>query len=221
MLLCDPASVDSSLTLLANRRELRVSPKLSGSGEMFTNIRLRRQKNPKKNNSSETQPVSVNWEVTSYSAVKVTMRNSRFAVSPQTALQKVGKFGVPVWNMALLENKTHWCWKKRKSNQDASTASNRIKDTVHVSISCRASTQSIWWVSGAPGDPPCWPVRWWRCPGWTESCWWPSSLWSAHPETDSSPFAHCQPSPPGREKLRTREDEEEEEKQKRMRSKMK
>lgn len=26
--------------MLANRRELRVSPKLSGSGAMFTNIRL-------------------------------------------------------------------------------------------------------------------------------------------------------------------------------------
>ncbi len=48
---------------------------------------------------------------------------------------------------------------------------------------------------------PCWPVRWWRCPGWKASCWWPSSLWSAHPETDSSPSARCQPSPPGTESL--------------------
>ena len=33
------------------------------------------------------------------------MKNSRFAVSSQAGLQKVGKLGVPVWNVALLEHK--------------------------------------------------------------------------------------------------------------------
>lgn len=51
-------------------------------------------------------------------------------------------------------------------------------------------------VTHFPVYAPCWPAHWWRCPGWTGSCWWLSSLWSAPLETDSSAFAHCQPSPP-------------------------
>ena len=38
--LADAVPITQSLTLLANRRELRVSPKLSTSGAMLTNIRL-------------------------------------------------------------------------------------------------------------------------------------------------------------------------------------
>lgn len=46
-------TTDDQCTLLANLKELRVSPKLSGSGAMFTNIKLG-LKRGKKDNSINT-----------------------------------------------------------------------------------------------------------------------------------------------------------------------
>lgn len=95
--------------MLANRSELRVSPKLSGSGAMFTNIRLGWEKDQQIETQKNTKNKSFGlcrnlWatEVEPPYHGAILMENSRFAVSPQAPLQKVRQLGVPVWNVVFL-----------------------------------------------------------------------------------------------------------------------